>query len=193
MHDEHDMHAHGGDHGCSEYQQLSRRQFLGATASVSAAAAFFPAWLPKITLANHYSSTRDVMLSIFMRGGTDGLAMVIPHADPLYYSLRPTIATPAPDSSSPLRAIALDDQFAFPPAMQGLLPAYVANDLLVVHAVGQLANNSLSHFDAQRYMEVGKPVDPDLTTGWLGRHLASVAPMNENESVRGIGIVSGLA
>jgi uncharacterized protein (DUF1501 family) len=193
MHQDDDTHAHGGDSGCNEYQQLSRRQFLGASASVSAAAVFFPEWLPKITFANHYSSSRDVMLSIFMRGGTDGLAMVIPHADPLYYSLRPTIATPAPDSISPLRSIALDNTFAFPPAMQGLMPAYIAQDLLVIHAVGQLANNSRSHFDAQRYMEVGKPVDPDLTTGWLGRHLASVPPIKENAALRGIGIGSGLA
>ena len=91
------------------------------------------------------------------------------------------------------RAIALDNQFSFPPAMQGLMPAYLAQDLLVVHAVGQLASRSRSHFDAQRYMEVGKPVDPDLTTGWLGRHLASVPPVQPDAALRGIGIGSGLA
>ena len=44
------------------------------------------------------------------------------------------------------------------------MPAYTAQDLLVVHATGSL-NNSRSHFDAQRYMEVGKPADPSLITG----------------------------
>jgi uncharacterized protein (DUF1501 family) len=184
---------HAEDTGCSEYQHLSRRQFMATSAQLSAAAAIFPAWLPRITLADHYSSTRDVMVSVFMRGGTDGLAMVIPHTDPRYYALRPTIATPAPDSQSQNKAIALDNVFAFPPAMQGLLPAYLNNDLLVLHAVGQLTNTSRSHFDAQRYMEVGKPVDPDLTSGWLGRHLASVPPVKSDSKLRGIGIGSGLA
>jgi uncharacterized protein (DUF1501 family) len=189
-HDHH--HAHGGEGGCNEYQQLSRRQFISTSAKLSAAAAIIPAWLPQVTFSNHYSSTRDVMVSIFMRGGTDGLALVIPYTDPLYYSLRPTISTPAPDSTSQLRSIALDNFFAFPPAMQALLPAYIEQDLLIVHAVGQLANNSRSHFDAQRYMEVGKPVDPDLTTGWLGRHLQSVPPISDQSMLRGIGIGSGL-
>ncbi|GAB1342065.1 DUF1501 domain-containing protein [Gemmatimonas sp.] len=186
-------HAHSHDSGCSEYQDLSRRQFLATSATLSAAAVVYPDWLPRVTLANHYSATRDVMVSVFMRGGVDGLAMVIPHTEARYYSLRPTIRTPAPDSLAANRAIALDNRFAFPPAMQGLLPAYRAGDLLVMHAVGQKTNNSRSHFDAQRYMEVGKPVDPDLTTGWLGRHLASVPPVHPSPVLRGIGLASGLA
>ena len=39
---------------------------------------------------------------------------------------------------------------------------------------GNQTNNSRSHFDAQRFMEVGKPADPALITGWLGRHINSV-------------------
>ena len=39
------------------------------------------------------------------------------------------------------------------------------------------STTSRSHFDAQRFMEVGKPGDPTLVTGWLGRHLATVPPM----------------
>jgi len=180
------------DTGCDEYRDLSRRRFLRTTTTLSAAAVVFPDWLPRITLADHYSSTRDVMVSVFMRGGVDGLAMVIPHTEAQYYALRPTIRTPAPDSMAGNRAIALDNRFAIPPAMQALLPAYQAQDLLVMHAVGQKTNNSRSHFDAQRYMEVGKPVDPDLTTGWLGRHLATVPPVHATPVLRGIGLSSGL-
>lgn len=179
--------------GCSEYRDLSRRQFLASSAALSAAAVVFPDWLPRVTLSNHFSSTRDVMVSVFMRGAVDGLAMVIPHTEARYYAIRPTIRTPAPDSMAANRAIALDNRFAFPPAMQDLLPAYRAGDLLIMHAVGHINNNSRSHFDAQRYMEVGKPVDPDLTTGWLGRHLASVPPTHPSPILRGIGLSSGLA
>ena len=73
------------------------------------------------------------------------------------------------------------------------LQAFQSTNLLVVHATGQL-NNSRSHFDAQRYMEVGKPVDPSLVTGWLGRHLATVPPVTRTipAVLRGIGIAAGL-
>jgi hypothetical protein len=75
--------------------------------------------------------------------------------------------------ASEVSGIDLDGFFMFPQAMAGgaagtggLVPAFKATDLLIVHATGQL-NNSRSHFDAQRYMEVGKPVDPALVLGLI--------------------------
>jgi len=188
---------HGIDCGCEEYNELSRRQFITASAGVSAAA-FFPAWLPKIVMSNHYASNRDIIVSVFMRGGADGLSIAVPFADPNYYTSRSTIAIPRPDSSAATKGINLDGFFMFPQAMTGnaagtggLMPAFSATDLLIVQATGQL-NNSRSHFDAQRYMEVGKPVDPNLVTGWLGRHLASMPPIKSDALLRGIGISNGL-
>jgi uncharacterized protein (DUF1501 family) len=181
---------HDADCGCSEYKELSRRQFITEAAGVSAAA-YFPDWLPKIVLAEHYVSARDVIVSVFQRGGADGLTLCIPYTDPNYAASRPTIAIPQPDAGTPTAAIALDNLFAFPQGMKGLLPPFLATDLLVVHATGQL-NNSRSHFDAQRYMEVGKPVDPSLVTGWLGRHLATVPPLRTTAPLRALGISSGL-
>jgi uncharacterized protein (DUF1501 family) len=186
-----ELHA---DCGCDEYNALSRRQFItnatgGSMAAV--AAAYFPAWLPKVVLAETYASTRDVMLSVFMRGGADGLSLCVPFGDVDYYASRTTIAVPRPDATATTKGIALDNFFAFPQAMSGLIPAFLAKDLLVVHATGQL-NNSRSHFDAQRYMEVGKPNDPALVTGWLGRHLASSPPVRSTAPLRALGLSSGL-
>ncbi len=188
---------HDADCGCQEYKELSRRQFVSAAAGVSAAA-LFPAWLPKVVMAKNYASNRDVIVSIFMRGGADGLTICVPFADPNYYTSRTTIAIPRPDSTSTTRGINLDDFFMFPQAMAGgaagtggLVPAFRANDLLIVHATGQL-NTSRSHFDAQRYMEVGKPVDPALVTGWLGRHLASIPPLKPDAPLRALGVAAGL-
>jgi uncharacterized protein (DUF1501 family) len=178
------------DTGCTEYNALSRRQFVGAAAATGAAA-FFPEWLPKVVLAQSSASTRDIIVSIFMRGGTDGLSLCVPFADANYYASRSTIAIPRPDDTSANKGIALDGFFAFPQAMSGLMPAYTARDLLVVHATGSL-NNSRSHFDAQRYMEVGKPADPALVTGWLGRHLASMPPVRTAAPLRALGIANGL-
>ena len=182
--------------GCTEYRELSRRQFVGAAAGGSmaaVAASYFPAWLPKVVLAESSASSRDIILSVFMRGGADGLSLCVPFGDPAYYAGRSTIAIPRPDAAAGTAAkgIALDGFFAFPQAMAGLMTAYSANDLLVVHATGQF-NNSRSHFDAQRYMEVGKPNDPALVTGWLGRHLATVPPLRSNAPLRALGLASGL-
>jgi len=186
-------HDHSHESGCPEYRGLSRREFIASSSSLSAAALVFPDWLPRITFANNFSSTRDIIVSVFLRGAADGMAMVIPHFEPRYFSLRPNIRTPAPDSLAANRAIALDNRFSIPPAMSGLLPAYRAGDLLVMHAAGQRTNNSRSHFDAQRYMEVGKPADPDISSGWLGRHLATVPPIAAAPVLRGIGLSTGLA
>ena len=183
------------DCGCSEYRALSRRRFLQASAGVTsamAAAAAYPSWLPKVVLAKQFSSNRETLVSIFQRGGVDGLTTCVPYADDNYYNARPTIAIAPPDALTGARVTALDDYFGFPPAMLGLLPAYVATDLLVVHGTG-LLSKSRSHFDAQRWMEVGKPVDPNILTGWLGRHLATVPPKRSDSLLRGIGIGSGLA
>lgn len=185
MDDQHEV-----DCGCQEYNELSRRQFIGASAGLSALA-FFPDWLPKIVMSKAYASNRDVIVSVFMRGGADGLSLCAPFADANYYTSRTTIAIPRPDSSAATKGINLDNFFMFPQAMAGLVPAYLASDLLVVHAAGQ-TNNSRSHFDAQRYMEVGKPVDPALVTGWLGRHLASIPPLKPDAPLRALGIASGL-
>src|SRR5689334_17072022 len=192
------MTEHDIDCGCAEYNELSRRQFLATSAGVSAAA-LFPAWLPKIVMSKNYSSTRDIIVSVFQRGGADGLSIAVPFGDPNYYTSRSTIAIPRPDSTSSSRGIALDNFFMFPQAMAGgtlagtggLMPAFQGQDLLIVHATGQL-NNSRSHFDAQRYMEVGKPVDPTLVTGWLGRHLASIPPLNPTAPLRALGVANGL-
>jgi len=77
------MHEDDSDCGCSEYNELSRRQFLTDTAGASSAAviaAAFPSWLPKVVLAESFDSNRDVIISIFLRGGADGLSLCVPFA-----------------------------------------------------------------------------------------------------------------
>jgi len=190
---------HEEDCGCQEYNELSRRQFLTSAAAGVSAAAVFPAWLPKIVMSKAYASNRDIIVSVFMRGGADGLSLVVPFADANYYTSRSSIAIPKPDDPRATKGINLDGFFMFPQAMAGgtaagtggLMPAFQATDLLVVHATGQL-NTSRSHFDAQRYMEVGKPIDPALVTGWLGRHLASIPPLNPTAPLRALGVANGL-
>ncbi|MCY7298140.1 MAG: hypothetical protein LH616_02880, partial [Ilumatobacteraceae bacterium] len=154
------------------------------------AATTLPAWLPKVVLAQSASS-RDIIVSVFLRGGHDGLSMVYPFLDTNYYTGRPTIAIPRPDSTTLNRGIALNGQWGMSAAMSSLIPAYQAGNLLVVQGAG-LVNNTRSHFDAQRFIEVGKAADPNLVTGWLGRHLATSTPMRSNAPLRALGLSQGL-
>ena len=91
---------HEEDCGCQEYNELSRRQFLTSAAAGVSAAAVFPAWLPKIVMSKNYASNRDIIVSVFMRGGADGLSLVAPFADANYYTSRTTIAIPRPDATA---------------------------------------------------------------------------------------------
>ena len=184
------MHDEQHSAGCDEYHALARRDFLLRSAGVGIAA-LMPTWLPNVVLAQSASS-RDVIVSVFLSGGCDGMSLVVPFGDPDYYTGRPTIAVPRPDAAGTgPKATALDNFFGFSPGMAPLMPAYTAGDLLVAHATGSV-DPSRSHFDAQRYIELGKPQDLNLATGWLGRHLATVSPMRSSAPLRALGLTSGL-
>jgi uncharacterized protein (DUF1501 family) len=183
------------DCACREYNELtSRREFLFRTGGALGATAFaiaYPEWLPKVSLADSFIAGRDVIVSVFLRGGADGLSLCVPFGDTNYYTGRPTIAIPRPDAVAANRAIALDDFFGIPQALAPLLPAYQANQLAIIHGAG-LTFNTRSHFDAQRFMEVGKSNDPTVGTGWLARHLGTSTPARADASLRAIGFANGL-
>ena len=177
--------------GCAEYEGLTRRNFVGLTAG-AAAAALAPGWLPRVVFAADENSDRDVIVSIFLRGGADGLTLVPPHGEAAYYDLRPTLAIAPPDAGGAGRAIDLDGFFGLPQAMKALKDPFDDGSLAIVHATG-VKNSSRSHFDAMRFMEVGMGDAPaNLQTGWLGRHLQATAPTVEDGFIRAIGIGFGL-
>jgi uncharacterized protein (DUF1501 family) len=177
--------------GCREYNELSRRQFLAGSGGIAAAVLAAPAWLPNVVFAQDFSSTRDIIISVYLRGGADGLTLCVPHAEDAYYAARPTLAVPRPDTNDPNRATDLDGFFGVPQPLRPLIPAYQDGNLLIVHAVGS-QDASRSHFDAQRFMEVGVPRDATVRTGWLGRHLASVPPLYQDPPLRAVGVGYGL-
>ena len=178
------------DPGCREYHHISRRGFLGWGGGALTAMAL-PTWLPKVVMASSENSSRDVIISLFLRGGADGLSLVVPHGDDAYYDLRPNLAVPRPDSSGSLRALDLDGFFGLPPAMASLAPAYQNGDLALVHAVG-MPQTSRSHFDAMNVMEIGQLSPGNLASGWLGRHLQTTAPTQSEALLRAVGIGFGL-
>ncbi len=176
---------------CGEYARMSRRGFLRTSGAAAAALASAPAWLPRVSFARAYDPrARDVILQIFLHGGADGLTLVPPFADQTYPLIRPTIGFAHPDDTTrpaEERAVNLDGFFGLARAMQALAPAYQNGHLLFLHAAGS-TDPSRSHFDAQRIMEVGRPDDPLLFTGWLGRHLATVDPLDPGAPLRAMAI-----
>lgn len=177
---------------CNEYNELSRRQVLGAGAFGLMSLAI-PDWLPKVVLANDFVSNRDVIVQIYLRGGCDGLSICVPYGDSALYTHRPNIAVAPPRSNGSRSgtSIDLDGFFALPGSLAPLYEIFLNRGLAIVHATGS-TDPSRSHFDAQRYMEVGKPQDPSISTGWLGRHLATSQPMRNGAPLRGLGMSFGL-
>ena len=193
--------SHDQSCGCPEFLQLSRRSFVGVAGGTLAAAALAPAWMPRVSFAKTFNTPpQDVIVAIFLRGGADGLNMCMPYNDAGYVSARPTLKVYAPDDTTvpvPSRALQLGNAtygnvgLGLHPAMAALLPAYQEGKLLIAHCCGLTGANQ-SHFDAQKYMEAGKWNDPQLFTGWLGRHLATADPINPSSTLRGLGVADGL-
>lgn len=109
-----------------------------------------------------------VLVMVFMRGGWDGLNIIVPHGEDAYYSLRPSIGIKAPSSGSPQSAIDLNGFFGLHPAMAPLHPMFDEGQVAVMPAV-HYDNSSRSHFTGQDIVESASFAGVD--SGWLGRYL----------------------
>jgi uncharacterized protein (DUF1501 family) len=109
------------------------------------------------------ASDHPILICLFMRGAVDGLNMIVPHGDPVYYRERPTIAVPARE------VIDLDGFFGLHPRLAPLKPLWDNKSLVAIHAVGS-PEATRSHFDAQDYMESGTPGVKATDDGWLNRY-----------------------
>jgi len=155
---------------------LSRRIFLRGAAVTMVGAGAAPLWLQRAALAAESPGKRKkILVAIFQRGAADGLNIVVPHGDPNYYPLRPSIAVPRPSSAKQGdTAIDLDGFFGLHPSLAPLKPIWDRNQLAIVHAAGS-PDPTRSHFDAQDYMESGTPGLKATADGWLNRALPAVS------------------
>lgn len=139
--------------------EMTRRDLLRAAAV--GATAFL---VPGAARHAHAATGEPVLVTLFLRGAADGLQLVVPHGDPHYYALRPTIGIPHAE------LLDLDGFFGLHPALAPLLPLYQSGRLAAVHACGS-THPTRSHFDAQDFMERGAPGDFTVHDGWLNRVL----------------------
>jgi uncharacterized protein (DUF1501 family) len=106
-------------------------------------------------------TARAVLVVLSLRGAADGMSLVVPHGDPVYYAARPKIAIPRD------QLIAADGFFGMHPALAPLLPLWSSGKLGWVHASGLPVPNR-SHFSAMEELEDAAPGSA-TRTGWLNR------------------------
>jgi uncharacterized protein (DUF1501 family) len=146
---------------------MRRRDFLKASALAA-----MPLLLP--IGSNGWAATTPLgsdkrLVVVFLRGAVDGLNVVVPYADPVYYQARRSIAIPRPGDGG---ALNLDGRFGLHPALAALMPMWQRGNLAFVHACGS-SDPSRSHFDAQHFMETGTPGVLTTPDGWMNRLLAT--------------------
>jgi uncharacterized protein (DUF1501 family) len=147
---------------------ITRRIFLsnGALAVVGTAAV--PSFLTRAAFGAIENGTRTKRLVvIFQRGAADGLNIVVPHGEPQYYAMRPSINIPRKS------VLDLDGFFGLHPSLASFQPLWQQRHLAIVHAAGS-PDTTRSHFDAQDFMETGTPGIKSTEDGWLNRSLCNL-------------------
>lgn len=153
---------------------MQRRVFLKSGALALVTIGLNPTFLRRAVFATELRRAQrgKILICIFQRGAADALNMVVPHGDPGYYAMRPTIAVPRPRAGTPGSALDLDGFFGLHPALRPLHSLWERGLLAPVHAVGS-PSATRSHFDAQDFMESGTPDRKGTPDGWLNRYLAA--------------------
>jgi len=157
---------------------MRRRSFLAGCCAAAVASAV-PATVFFRPLAAASRSSNEVLVYLFLRGGMDGLHLVVPYAGAErghYELLRENLAIPEAN----LRQI--DTHWALHPRAGGatgdgvdstpkwLHRLWNEGHLAIVQGGGMPDNLSRSHFDAQAWMDLGTPGDKSTIDGWLTRY-----------------------
>lgn len=163
---------------CEEYAGLSRRGLLKGLVGAGATTAFFGTTFTQTAYAATQSADR-VLVVLSLRGAADGLSLVVPHADPAYYTARPRIAIPSAS------LLAKDSFFGLHPSLAPLLPLWDAGKVAAVHATGLPVANR-SHFAAMEELE---DADPGSTArvGWINRLIGTDDYTNPLQAI-GLGL-----
>lgn len=144
---------------CAEYA-VSRRSLIAGSLALAGTATVVGSGVVTASPARAESAS-SVLVVVSLRGAADGLSLVVPHADPVYYAARPGIAVPRD------RLLAADGFFGLHPAMDDLLPLWNAGKVAAYHATGLPVANR-SHFAAMEEMEDADPGSRERV-GWLNR------------------------
>ena len=88
------------------FDEIKRRDLLKKSGVLAMGMLAYPAWMPRVALRTDDSAGKgDILVAVFMRGGVDGLNVLVPHGDKGYYSARETIAIAQPTAAQANSAI----------------------------------------------------------------------------------------
>jgi uncharacterized protein (DUF1501 family) len=161
---------------------LTRRIFLRNSAVAVVGTAAVPSFLTRAALGAVESGGRTKRLVvIFQRGAADGLNIVVPHAEPQYYAMRPNINIPRK------AVLDLDGRFGLHPSLAAFQSLWQQRHLAIIHAAGS-PDTTRSHFDAQDFMETGTPGVKATEDGWLNRSLRNLPPPAQKSAFRAIAL-----
>ena len=140
-----------------------------------------PSFLTRAAWGVASAASNKRLVVIFQRGAADGLNIVIPHAEPSYYTMRPSIAIPRQ------QVIELDGFFGLHPSLASFKPLWEQGHLAIVHAAGS-PDTTRSHFDAQDYMESGTPGVKNTQRRLAESHAAGRRARPDNEPFRAVAL-----
>jgi uncharacterized protein (DUF1501 family) len=144
---------------------FNRRTFLKGGLGVGVAALGAQLVTSRVSYASAAEPSTGTLVVIFLRGGMDGLSLLVPVEDPYLLAHRAGVMARS-SVKNPL--IAMNRGFALHPSMKPLQGLIDANKVAVVPAVST-PDLSRSHFQAQDCLERGS--SNSLTSGWLDRVL----------------------
>ena len=151
---------------------MKRRQFLKTSALGTVAGGLSVA--APVRAGTTYNE--EILVYVFLRGGIDCFNFVVPLGanDHEYYSImRPVLAIP--DSGTGAAIPLGSEPFGLNPLLSPLKDLYDSRHLAIVQATGTPDDiASRSHFDAEKYIELGTPGSVGTYTGWLHRHFLSM-------------------
>jgi uncharacterized protein (DUF1501 family) len=170
----------------SERKRISRRAILKGAGAVGTVAVAAPGWGTMAFASNNATRIGDVVINVFLRGGMDGLSVVVPRHEGAGASFlaaaRPTLAV------DPASVIALSDDFGLNPVMAPLMNVWGSSRLAIIPAAGFPVNDR-SHFAVQRKMDEGLDRGA-IGSGWLARHLDSTTSPGPT-GLRAVSLPSG--
>jgi uncharacterized protein (DUF1501 family) len=148
---------------------LSRRSFLarssGLALAVFGGSALAPGLLDEGIADAMAAGPDTVLVSVFLSGGLDTLALFAPATDARYLELRPTLAAPVDEQL----VVQSHPELQWHPAAAPLKTLQETGRLTVMPAVGYTSPNQ-SHFTSRHFYEVGD-LDQAGQVGWMGRWL----------------------
>lgn len=168
--DEQEKHIHDQEHTMWNRRSFIQALGLAGAGSMMLGNATITASKPSpLSVALSQSENDNILVIIRLKGGNDGLNMVVPVYDyGTYASMRPTIRHQQNELFN------LDPDFALPNYMSSLQSVWGDGNMKVVHGVGYQDQN-LSHFRSSDIWASAADTYEE-PTGWWGRYFEDLYP-----------------